>query len=406
MCLFGIHTQVKGNTQVNLKVNADCLSRISHNTGATQDCITIHALKLNFKKAISESVSASLTIDPLATPVASLKDTPRGSWLELPTYDQIGQPIVDDFSIQWKLRDNLTLAIENFAGTTSLPKMSGLALASRFQDIGWEQTALTAKYDLEVLEGLEVLLAIGNGEGERMKNMDPQQYGGIKLSLEFLKGAFIETGLSLDGNNMGSEQYNWLYKSSSDKRGFSTERRAIAIGLDGTSPFLRGLKLSVGLHQSRLTDLDEKQAVLPSAPVFQEGISIDVNNLLAESVNSTNQIKRDVIDLSASYRIVDTYEIGLNFEKRTIDTSEIDAFTICGKIKEEQCIDGETLANKLTETAFSFGVSQNLDEALAIGIAYHNSFYDRLYRFFNHSGSDNEKIRSWEVVNIRMSYNW
>jgi hypothetical protein len=387
-------------------IRFDCLTQMSKGSSKAQDCFNMSELSLRVDHAVNDKVNAFVKIDPFGTPVSSLSSVPRGAWKALPTYMELGSNFIDDYGLFWKFRSHLTLGIENFSGVVQLPNMSKLALASRFQDSGWKQTAITAKYELAPLSGIDVKLAIGSGEGESMRNLDPQQYGGIEINANLVEGVFLKVGLSFDGNNVGSEAYSWLYNSESELRGFSTERQAIAFGLNGKLEKLRGLRLSVGWQKTSVTDLDKDTKALADTLSDRIKHPIDVNNLLVESMNSAIEITRNVIDFNAAYRILDTYELAVAYEQRQVDTDTVKAFVICSQITASGCAPSSEVSNKLTQSAYTIGVSHEIAPNVKMLLEYHNAYYDKVYQSYNFEGSGGEKTKSWEVINARVAYNW
>ena len=182
-----------------LGVRVDCLHDFTKNKGSTQDCAQLSGTQLELSHKMGKNLSARVRINPFGVPSTTLEHQANHSSYPLPTLDDTYLRIIDFYELRWQFRPNLALRIEEFGGTTLIPSTSGLALASRFQDSGWDQTAMTATYSLSPLQGINVKIAIGNGEGENGKNLDPQQYGGLRVKVGVIKGVNILAGISFDG---------------------------------------------------------------------------------------------------------------------------------------------------------------------------------------------------------------
>ncbi len=395
------------DTKLKVSLRVDCTSNLQDTSNSIQACLTLSGLRLTLQHQENEEFYSFLQLDPFGTPVASLRNTPHFSIAKVPFNRDVNasRSLIDDFGVYWQFRQNLRLGLEEISGTTLLPNSSGLAFGSRLQDIGWDQLALTALYNLPALAGIEVLLAIGNGEGESYQNLDPQQFGGLQIKAHVAEGFYIQGGLSFDGNNAGSDALTATYGAVSEGRLFSTERQAFIVGLDGTRPGLRGLVASIGWQRNQISDLDKDNLVLPSDAVFNEQDSWDANNLLVESDEKAIQIRRTTVNLSLSYKILDTYFIGADFENRMIDTDEVQGFTSCRVIDSSGCID-PVGQNKLEQAAFTVGLGMSMGEKAKLVVEYHESRYDKLYQYFNHAGPNDQKAKSTELANVRITYQW
>src|SRR5690606_31599484 len=92
---------------------------------------------------------------------------------------------------------------------TQLPNVSGLSMGDTLSAKPWSQTALSVTYHLSAFHGTTVKFVAGNGEGENAKNMDPQQFFGFLAGASLFEGLNLRIGASFDGNNIGSDQYEW-----------------------------------------------------------------------------------------------------------------------------------------------------------------------------------------------------
>lgn len=393
--------------ETSIHAQIDCASRIDAAQGSTQACLSITSLALRFEEELGNGLSAELQLDPFGTPYAPMRLRPRLGDVLIPSNQDTPLGLIDHYALRWQFRKNLSLSIEQVNGATMLPNSSGLALAARFQDSGWNQTALTALYHLPPFQGVDVRIMIGNGEGENGHNLNPQQFGGLEIEAFLLEGLFLKLGMTYDGNNVGSQQFQWVYGESPSSQGFATQRQVAVIGLNGERPGLRGLKFSIGWQKTAVSDLDKENSVLPSEQPFSEEQTFDVNNLLVESPDAAVHIHRTVKNISMSYRILAEYFVGLDYETRTINTDIVNAFQLCGRIAGGECLDPEDSRNELHQTSFTVGAGKDLvDENLRFSLEYNSSSYHKLYRFFNYRGDNQQKTRSMETINARISYNW
>ena len=388
-----------------LGVRVDCLHDFTKNKGSTQDCAQLSGTQLELSHKMGKNLSARVRINPFGVPSTTLEHQANHSSYPLPTLDDTYLRIIDFYELRWQFRPNLALRIEEFGGTTLIPSTSGLALASRFQDSGWDQTAMTATYSLSPLQGINVKIAIGNGEGENGKNLDPQQYGGLRVKVGVIKGVNILAGISFDGNNIGSESYNWIYGNEGElpKSGYSTERIAAAIELDGTLAAAYGLKLALGWQRVQLSDLDKKVSSIPTD--FQFPTGKDVNYLWLEDADRANQVSRNVINFNLSYKIMAEYFVGLDYETQKVDVG-VKYFEVCGSIDNGECSSPKSPISELERTAYTVGVGKWIGENLVLTLEYNTTSYKNLYKRFHFNGEGGKKSKSLEAFNARFAYNW
>ncbi|MFW7381840.1 MAG: hypothetical protein ACOH5I_23745 [Oligoflexus sp.] len=409
--LLMISTAFFGSTaslsETSIKARVDCFSRVSVNQSSSQACLSFSQLAVRLVEKLEEGLTAEIQFDPFGTPYAPFSDLPRYTSLIFPLNTDTSLNFIDHYALHWQFRNNLSLSIEEFSSATTLPNSSGLAFASRFQDSGWDQMAISALYHLPPLQGVDVRLVIGNGEGENGQNLDPQQFGALEINAFLMEGVFLKLGMSYDGNNLGSQQFHWTYGTSPASIGFSTDRQAIAIGLTGERPGLRGLKLSLGWQRTRVNDLDKSVQALPTTSPFSEDKNYDVNFLLVESPDEAVQIQRTVVNIGLSYRILAEYFVGFDYDQRTVFTDTVDAFEICQGIEEGNCLGATGRSNELKQTSYTLGFGKDLvPKSLIFTLEYNSTAYDKLYRNFNYRGDGEKKQKSFEAVNARLTYLW
>ncbi|MBF0442088.1 MAG: hypothetical protein HQK54_09300 [Oligoflexales bacterium] len=394
----------KAETSVNISARIDCPYNQNLSKGQKQECATISGFRLGVEDEISPKLRAYLKIDPYGAPSESLQNRPRFLRSEYPTpVTDSAMSIINDYGIVWQFRPGLAISIQNFGGTTILPSQSGLSMASMFQDSGWNQTALLASYKLAPLDGIKVTLAVGNGEGEVGENHDIQQYGGVDIVAGIVPGIKIKTALSMDQNNTGSRAYDWMFKGQypngqNPHLGFSTNRMAVAIIMDGNYENAKGLMLSLGVQKTTMSDLDKNISSVPANFYSQTTRRFDPNDIIVEDTTGENaiSIQRIIKNFSFSYKILADYFIAFDYETRTVNTDTVKFFMKKGT-------DG---INTLNQTAFTGGFGLALEEGLVLTIEYRSSSYDNNYDNFYFDKNSDEKSKNQEIINTRISYAW
>ena len=397
----------KPGSEVQVGVRIDCGLDFNRNRGGSQPCAEISGLQLGVESWQSERVRGSFRIDPFATTSRHFQKSPfRADIPRAADYSSTG--MVDDYRVAWTPRPNLILAVSKFQGTTELPDQSGLSQAGTFQDSGWDQTAISASYHLPPLSGVDVLIAAGNGEGENGTNLDPQQYMGIRLDASIMEGFHGFFGMSFDGNNAGSAEYRWHYEAkTAPSVGFSTQRLAAGVYLDGLLSAARGLKLGLGWQRAVLTDLDKDVIGVPSSGLMHR--KSDPGEFLFEdpSRNDTVVIKRTVLEVTTSYRILDKYFVAGGFESRSVTVGGGGLpFQPCKAVNNGVCDKEGDATSEILQTSYTYGVGFDVTTSLTFVADYSKASFDKLYDGFNYSFRDGAVSTSSETFNARLSYNF
>lgn len=402
-----LFTSLSAQAELSVQAKLDCLTYTGQSKRASQDCVTLTEARLTVLHQFFEQAEAEISFDPLSTPVKTFSNYPKTGEYEIPGIKDRSTGSMDSFRLTWNFRKNLSLSLQTYSGATTIPLEPLLALHGSLQDSSWQQLALVAAYTLPVLEGAKVNLVIGNGEGEITRNLDPQRYGAFDALIEASKGIFLKMGLSIDGNSQGSEQMDWLYGDSyNDEIGFSTDRYSLGVLSDGQIPSFRGFKFALVWQRSRATDLNKETSAIPSELPYSEDSHYDVDNILVESEDSVNEIRRNVILVRASYLILDQYALAIGYEQRTIDTGVIPFFEACSSITDGQCESVQDPTSRLKQSAYAAGLSTEITEGLTFSLEYGKSSYNKLYRYFNFVASDKQKKKSRDVINARILYNF
>lgn len=397
-----MHSTVEGTV--------DCTHNFNFNKGATQDCVNLTQLKLSLDSSLSKNVIASLTLDPYGSPIRRRESLPSEHDFEIPGRDGHFNYPIDQYRLLWKFRPNLNLSIEKFSGTTDIPSLSGLASASSFNNAPWDQTAIVAEYHLPPLDGVTVTLAVGNGEGEMNRNLDPQQYGGVAIIAGLTPGIKTKLGLSYDGNNAGSESYTWMFENNgtanvTSLRGFSTQRMVGAFMLDGNAPGARGLKAAVAIQKTIKNDLDKSVASVPTDFYDTTLRRFDLSDIFIENPdNKSESLETLVFNANASLQILAKYFIAVDYESRTTKTSSLAFFIRCADQRSGTCQDLDGRTTHVLQTAYTLGGGIALDEGLRLTVEYHASSYDKLYANFNYQQGNEKYSRSREIFNARLEF--
>jgi len=401
-------TPTHPSSAVNLGATFDCTHNFNRNKGATQGCVDISSINLALRQSLSPQVSALVILDPFGTPVKNRAHLPRLTDQETPGRDGTFKYALDFFRLSWRFRPSLNLRLEQFPGTASLPSTSGLAMASSMQGAPWDQLALVAEYHLPPLDGITVTLALGNGEGERLHNMDPQQYGGISILAGITPGFKMKLGLSYDGNNYGSESFEWLVGSvASDdpKLGFSTQRMVVALILDGNHPQARGLKAALGMQKTTKNDLSKNQHTL--TPDFYASTSrrLELNDLYVESPDDRAEtLTHAIVAANFSFLVLAKYFVAFDYESRTSELSSLQFFSECADPADPTCQQIASQSGKIQQTSYTFGGGLLLSDGLRFSMEYASAAYDQLYKNFNYREGSDRISKTRELIQARLTF--
>ena len=379
-------------------VRFDCLHNATSSRGSTQSCMRLSGLKFTHHSKIDKKTHFSFTIDPFGSPAKSLAHQAFAYDNPLPTIDDSSLGIITDFSLRWQVRPRMAIAITSYGGATPLSDIHGLSLGSRFQYSGWNQLALTTTYTLGAKAATEVELAIGNGEGEPTKNLDPQQFGGLRITHNVFKGLHVFLGASLDGNHYGSEATKWAYENNQDDiiAGFSTRRVSVGIYSDGLLAAAPGLKLAASFHSVVAKDLDKKVMSINTDSFNNPNLTL--RNLYVEDPTgaAANDVETSIFDVSLSYAIMAENFIALNYETRDVDTGKVLFF-------EDE---GGTGHKKISQAAYTAGLSLAVAHKVRVNIEYHSETYNKSFKSFYYEGPGGKKSKVLDLFNARIMYHW
>ncbi len=410
------------NEGVRFGMRIDCSNDFNLDKGATQECFSISGLRFDFRQTLSKQLDASLRLDPFGTPVSERSHVSfRGdlpSNIKINEGNGIGFGMVDHYKLNWQPRLNLNVAVEDYPGAAKMPSVSGLSLGSRFQDSGWDQTALTLTYKLGAFDGMNVTFAAGNGEGENGINRDPQQYFGFSLKAHIVEGINVLLGASQDGNSIGSESYDysWSHFTSECKidaietpdLGHSTERMAIGAEIDGKQQWAKGLKVGVGFQRNILSDLDKSSKSVPSATELGSCGPVDLDALFVEddSDDLVNTVQKTTVGINLRYQLLERYFVAFDYQQRRIDTGSVDLFQVCEGYDDTTCKVPGGSVNNLSQDSITAGMGVTLEEGLVWSLEYNTTTFDQNYSNAYYYGRNSSASDTWEALNSRISYHW
>jgi len=408
----------KTTSDVGMRI--DCLNDLNLDKGSTQECFSISGLRYKLHQKLNDKLDGYLTFDPFGTPVSDRAQLPMRS--SMPTNINIsadtgiGFGMVDHYKLNWQPRLNLNVAIEDYPGAAKIPSVSGLSLGSRFQDSGWDQTALTLTYKLGALQGMKVTFAAGNGEGENGINKDPQQYFGFSLKADVYEGVIVSVGASLDGNSIGSDAYTYQWKKyvrdckidavETPELGHSTQRLSVGVELDGRLTGASGLKIGLGFQRNILSDLNKDQQSVPTIEELNKCGPADLDSLFVESEGEVNTVQKTTVGFNLNYPVFDRYFVALDYQQRRIDTGDVKFFQECKGFDNTSCTILGDSVNKLTQDSLTAGAGILLDDGLLWTIEYNTTSFDGDYANAYYVGRNSQATDTWEAINSRFTYHW
>lgn len=387
----------QGSTKVSVRF--DCLHNDTQNKGSTQGCITLSDLKIHHTNKIDDDTKLMVELNPFGSPVPSMSHLVEQNDAPLPSIDDSSALIFSNYALVWQFRPRLSLAIRHFANRIPAADIHQLATGSRFSYTGWGQTALTATYTLGKDADSIVQLAIGNGEGEPTRNLDPQQYGSLFMKTKLIEGFHIEMWGSFDGNTYGSETNTYIYGAdpSETKAGFSNQRIAVSLILDGRWSYIPGLKGSLSWLQTTAKDLDKNITSIDPESYANNRRYINGDLLIEDPTGqASNQVETTVYDVSLSYAIMATHFLALNYEMRTIDSGDVAFFVD----------EGGSSHKNLTQLGYTFGAGIQLSQELLAIVEYRAENYNKTYTRFNFAGDGDKRARNLNLYNVRIAYQW
>lgn len=402
------------DSYVGVGIMIDCYHDFNQNIGGTQGCLNLRGMRINIVEQVNEKIRAQIRINPLGSPNKAYELTPFTE--NIPQNKDFDLSLFDSYKLSWDPRKNLSIAIESYHGATKLPQNHDLSMIGSLDNAGWDQLALTLTSDIPFLEHTTVKFSGGSGEGEVIKNSDPQQYFGFELHTEFYKGLVIHSGISVDGNHSGSLMNTWFRRSlenegeinfPTERLGFTNKRMSLAFELNGNLEAARGLKADIGWQEATYSDLNKDRDSLPSLEDLEQSTNLSHYDFFFEdpSHKQANSVKHKVLSIASSYRILDTYFLGAYYQNKLV-SSDTAFFKTCRSISNNICNEESGAGKRLNLWSYGIGAGLHISEQLKLSLEYSNQEFAHLYKAFNFNGRNGTKVPARDVFNARISYNW
>ena len=403
------------NNSFDIGIRADCTHDFSKEPGTAQNCLSLTGARLKVFHQANAEVNAQVEVDPYSTPKSSYRNAPSGGLRPEP----LNGDFISGYRLLWLPRPQLEVSIESYDGTTRLPSTSGLAMANLHNDTGWRQSAATLTYNLSLLSDMQVKFVIGNGEGEYRANVDPQQFFGFRTSAEVVKGVRLILGVSVDGNDVGSDEYSYQINQYEqecgidaskfkDRRGASTQRLAAAVELDGSLERAKDLLLGFGYQRSVVSDLNKKALARPTRDEVNTCSKYEATTIFVEdeSADAVNTVQRILFNLNGRYRITKSIFAAVDYSLLKIDTGSVQAFSACDSYEGGVCVATGNSFNNLSINSYTFGAGLDLASGLELTLEMYKSSYDKKYAKSFYDAPDGKVSDTQEFFNARISYNW
>ena len=400
-----------------LGMRFDCMHDFNVSSGAAQNCISVSGLRLTLSEQAAPNLRASLRLDPFSTPRPSRADSPLRT--HLPSTNDTALGIVDQFKVVWTARPSLDLAIQSFDGAAMAHSVSGLALGNQFMEAGWKQTALTLDYTLNVPVPLNVMLVAGNGEGQTLRAVTPQQYFGLQARMKIERYITLLLGASANGNDAGSEESIYVRKTvqadcgvtasnGSSPHGHSTRRMAVDVMADGGIIGLDGLKVGLAWQGNTTKDLVINMSGDPTVNQLEQSrCQLDPDLAFLQQPGVLGSWRRTMLDVSLNYRFSGGIFIAADYTTRRLSTNGSGTFKVCESDVDNQCIgEGTGGQNQLNQAAWTAGVGATLAPDLQLTLEYYTASYDKNYAHFYYAGANGRADKDFSLFNARLAYRW
>ena len=395
-----------------ISMRMDCLHLFNRDKGSSQDCLTLTSLRVKLNDLKGDQIQSYVVLDPMAGP-DSLRNRLPGNLF----YPERENYLIDDFAVVWQARPALNIRLGSYDGLSIPPRAHLGSFEGTLVGSGWKQLALSVNYRLSLFDQFDVSMTVGNGEGELYKNLDPQQYFGFEAKAQIKRGFIAGIGLSLDGNSRGSEQASWLDKRlqkscgssfgtevERETVGFQTQRGALYLGLDGNFPGMEGFSAIGSMRRITYRDLKEKSnayaEISPNCRLEDWSWA-----MVEDRVNQkSNSIIITVSSFAVGYRILDTLQLGLDFQTLSVKSSEVEFLKTCGSILNGTCQQPQENVKKASQSAYSIFVGIDLNDRLELATEYHARTFDRLYDRVFYLDRNAKGSKETDLFNVRILY--
>jgi len=340
------------------------------------------------------SYYARLAYDPAQSRKASWYDSldlgqqhlpPQRSWLA-------------DYELGLDVSERWSLHLEDSSGTTLLPNASGLAFATKFQDIGWKQTVTRLSFENPDIFVGDIL--VGLGEGERLSADDGALYYGARFQWYWQKAFGLQLGYSEDADSVANDAFWWRSDRGESHQDVSSQRLAISLILNGKLPSLRGLEASLGWQKNTLRSAREGTSERAPAP-----LAFDPTEILSEDFGAHGRTRRDAWLFTTSYRILAEYLIALHTGEFQAELEDA-ALTSCALEDTGNCAETAASAHRLRVREWTYGLGKIDSDGWSALLEAHEERYDRLYQNFHFVTRGTTRQKSMRLIQARMSWNW
>lgn len=342
----------------------------------------------------TDKTEARLSYDPAQSRKATWYDSldlhqqnlpPQRSWLS-------------DYGFGYDIDPRWSLHVEDSSGTTLLPNASYLAFANKLQDIGWKQTASRLSFDhSDIFEGD---LLVGLGEGERLSADDGDLFYGARLKWYWQKALALQLAYSRDKNSLPEDAVWWRDARGDLHKGFSNQRLAASVSLNGKAPSLRGLEADLGWQRNEI-EQSRTQDFLRAPASF----AFDPTEILSQDQGGHGATKREAWQLSASYRILAEYLVA--FHTGEFKASFDDAvLQYCALDSDGNCVEAAEKSRSLKLREWTYGLGKIDSDGWTFLLESHQERYNRLYQNYHFLKGSGVRQKSMRLVQARINWNW
>lgn len=397
-------------------LRVDCMHDFNATNGSAQQCLSLSGLRLDFSQETGPNLNALVSVDPFATPRPSRAYSPLRA--SLPNASDSAMGIVDQARLTWMARPSLELSLKTFSGATLLPSISGLAMANQLMDAGWKQLALTLDYTLNTAIPMHVTLVAGNGEGQTIRPVTPQQYFGVKAEFTVLDHVRVSLAGSANGNDLGSEEYVYASRAlksrcgidlseSGKGGGHSNRRTAVGLRLGGALVGLDGLTVGAGWQSTLTKDLVADSGGFPSATQLEQGrCQLDPDLFFIEQEGIQGSVQRTTLNVGFRHNFSSGVFFGGDYSTRRITSQGGGVIKECAIAADGACNVSNEGNSTLDQTAWTVGLGTELAPNLELSLEYYSAAYDRHYVNFYYPGADGHADRDFTLFNARLAYRW
>lgn len=400
-----------------LGLRVDCMHDFNATNGSAQQCLSLSGLSIELNQETSPTLSAKIRLDPFATPRPSRAASPLRTLLPVASDSAMG--IIDQARLTWMARPSLELSLRSYEGATFLPAVSGLAMANQLMDAGWKQLALTLEYNLNAVVPTRVVLAAGNGEGQTVRPVTPQQYFGVRAEVTILDHLKLSLAGAANGNDLGSEEQTYSGRVLKQRCGInldegvkggghSTRRAAVGLTVSGAFVGLEGLRVGAGWQSNLTKDLVADKGGFPTVAQIAEGrCQLDPDLYFVEEQGVQSSVQRTTLNLGFRHSFSTGMYLAGDYSTRRITSQGGGGLIqVCEFRADGGCVAGGQGNSVLEQNAWTVGLGTSLAPNLDLSLEYFSASFDRHYVNFYYPGADGNADRDFTLFNARLAYRW